>query len=245
MKEKIYTIPINEALDEDCFCPFCAMYDRLEEDAVQYTVGPAMMEPDFRIITNRTGFCQKHIRELNSQSKALPLSLVLGTHLDSLCEIMDADLTSSKKGFFKKGESAIDETFKHLNDVSCSCAVCDRINNTFDRYFEVFVYMLKKESGFLDKVLSKEGFCMEHFVRLFDAAKKSLSDSDFQKYFVPIANLQKKRLKTVKEYINKFSNSFDYRNIGKEKDFPSDIILQASYLLNGTFKPKPKKLDNI
>ena len=30
MKEKIYTIPVNDAFDKDCECPLCAMYQELE-----------------------------------------------------------------------------------------------------------------------------------------------------------------------------------------------------------------------
>ncbi len=245
MKEKIYTIPINDILEKDCFCPFCSMYSDLEHEAVRYTVGPAMMEPDFRIITNRTGFCKKHIRELNAQSKALPLSLVLDTHLDSICKILDTDLSPHKKSIFKKGKSEVKNVSDSLSDVASSCAVCDRIDHTFGRYFDTFVYMLKKEQGFIDKVLSKDGFCMEHFSKLFVAASNMLSDAEFKKYFVPIIDLQKKRIHKLKEQLQSFSNSFDYRNIGKEKDFPSDILLRVSKLLNGEFKPKQKKLDNI
>ena len=31
MKEKIYTIPINEAFDQDCQCPLCLIEKRLEK----------------------------------------------------------------------------------------------------------------------------------------------------------------------------------------------------------------------
>ena len=37
MKEKIYTIPVNDAFDKDCECPLCAMYQELENNAVEYT----------------------------------------------------------------------------------------------------------------------------------------------------------------------------------------------------------------
>ena len=38
MKEKIYTIPVNDAFDKDCECPLCAMYQELENNAVEYTI---------------------------------------------------------------------------------------------------------------------------------------------------------------------------------------------------------------
>lgn len=245
MKDKIYVIPINESLERECFCPFCDLHKRLEQESVSYTVGAAMMEPDFRIITNRTGFCRKHIRELNAQSKALPLSLVIDTHLDAICEILDTDLSVQKKNVFHKSESKIKSVEEKLSQISASCAICDRINATFERYFEVFVYMLKKEDGFLDKVLSTEGFCMEHYSKLFTTASSYFSDSEFNRLFKPIAEHQKKRVKKFKKYIQNFIQSFDYRNAKNKIDAPADILFQTSCLLNGEFEPKNKKLDNI
>ena len=34
MKEKIYTIPVNDAFDMDCECPICSMREKLEMEAV-------------------------------------------------------------------------------------------------------------------------------------------------------------------------------------------------------------------
>ena len=48
MKEKIYTIPVNDAFDKDCECPLCAMYQELENNAVEYTMGPSYMEDNIR-----------------------------------------------------------------------------------------------------------------------------------------------------------------------------------------------------
>ena len=48
MKEKIYTIPVNDAFDKDCECPLCAMYQELENNAVEYAMGPSYMEDDIR-----------------------------------------------------------------------------------------------------------------------------------------------------------------------------------------------------
>ena len=42
MKEKIYTIPVNDAFSSDCECPICSMYKALEDDAVSYTMDPVI-----------------------------------------------------------------------------------------------------------------------------------------------------------------------------------------------------------
>ena len=40
MKEKIFTIPVNDAFDSGCECPVCYMKRELENAAVEYTMGP-------------------------------------------------------------------------------------------------------------------------------------------------------------------------------------------------------------
>ena len=43
MKEQIYTIPVNEAFDTPCECPLCVLEKRLEDEAVEYALGAAMI----------------------------------------------------------------------------------------------------------------------------------------------------------------------------------------------------------
>ena len=86
---------------------------------------------------------------------------------------------------------------------------------------------------------------MEHFSVLAAKAKEEFSDSDFKKYFLPIAEHQKKRVALTRKYIKNFVDSFDYRNKDKPMDAPKDILIKTSYLLNGEFEKKEKKLDNI
>ena len=243
MKETIYTIPINEALEKECFCPLCEMYKDLERSEVKYAVGPAMMEPDFREITNKKGFCKKHIADLNAESKALALALLFDTHLAEIENIMNVDL-SEKKGLFKK-DDGVEKFVSELTDIAESCVICERIESTFERYIDNFIYLFKKESDFTQKILKTNGFCMEHLSMLAKRAKEEFSNSDFKKYFLPLAEHQKKRVKMTHKYIKNFVDSFDYRNAGKPMDAPKDILIQTSKLLNGEFEPKEKKLDNI
>ena len=238
MKEQIYTIPINEALEQEGFCPFCYMKEKLEEDAVSYTLGPAMMEPEFRIFTNERGFCQRHMRDLQAQRNALSLTLVLDTHIDSIRSVMESALQPEKKSLFKKEKSKKETFAEEMNRISSSCAVCERIEHTFSGYINTFIFMLKKEKDFTERVLATEGFCMEHFARLAQAASERLSEQEYEKYFVPIIRHQKARLEKQHSHIKKFADSFDYRNAGKKSEAPRDTLIKSGYLLNGVFEPK-------
>ena len=80
--EKIYMIPVNDAYSGTSECPFCALYNKAENDYLEYYLGPSLMEPDTRKITNKTGFCPEHMGKLNkSVTNRLGLGLVMHTHL--------------------------------------------------------------------------------------------------------------------------------------------------------------------
>lgn len=82
MKEKLYTIPINDAFAMDSECPICAMKTLLENNAVEFTMGPSYMEDDIRMETDRLGFCKTHMKMVFDQNNKLGLALVLKTHID-------------------------------------------------------------------------------------------------------------------------------------------------------------------
>lgn len=84
MKEKIYTIPVNDAFDKDCECPLCAMYQELENNAVEYTMGPSYMEDDIRAETDKMGFCRKHLKKIYAVENRLGFALVMKTHMDKV-----------------------------------------------------------------------------------------------------------------------------------------------------------------
>ncbi len=233
MKEKIYTIPINEAIDADCNCLFCFLEKKLEDEALEYTLGPAMMEPDFRMITNEKGFCKAHIKKLIEKRNALSLALIMDTHLGEIESLFE--LKSNKKSILKKKNS--DDPFvAALSHVASECAVCSRVNHTLDRYLHTFVFMLKKEKGFFEKVLEKNGFCFEHFAKLTKVAFAELSEKEIEKYFDPIIKLEKNKILEYHEYIRKFADCFDYRNAGKKMDIPQNILTKTAELLNGEFE---------
>ncbi len=142
MKEKIYTILINEVMEEDA-CPFCLAEKIFEENALEYFLGPAMMEPDVRIMTNEKGFCKNHAEKMLSAKNKLSLALMLHTRTAQvLCK-----LSSSRPR------------------VNIGCCVCDRIEDNFLKFASNFADMLK-EPEFMQKYKNKDGVCLKHFMLL-------------------------------------------------------------------------------
>ena len=212
MKEKIYTIPINEAFDEACECPLCLIERRLETEAVDYELGAAMMEPDHREISNEKGFCKKHLEMMFEKENKLSLALVLDTHLQEVRKKISA-LKSAKKGLFKKETPSIKQTVD-------SCIVCEKIEKTMNRYIDVLALMWKDEPEFREKFQKSKGFCLPHFEKLLERAS-----GDF---FEALLEKEEKELEAINDDIHKFTLKFDYRNRdmewGTAKDAPKQCV---------------------
>lgn len=213
MKEQLYTIPVNDAFDSDCECPICAMYRTLEENAIEYTMGPSYMEDDNRAMTDEMGFCQHHIRSLYEQKNRLGLALILKTHSDKL--IRDLKGLSNQKptgsnGLFKKvtGPSGVGA---YVNKLEQSCFICQRIENTYQRYLDTLFHLWKKDSAFQNKVRQCKGFCVYHYGVLYDLAPNHLKGKDLEDFLRIVDTVFFENAKRVNEDLEWFINKYDYR----------------------------------
>ena len=104
MRDDICTIPISEVFEPKDGCPICRMRNTIESRMVEYILGAAMMEPDFRINSNARGFCKNHYKSLLQNGKALPMALVLQTHIEKQSKTIFAEKINkeSKSNFLKK-----------------------------------------------------------------------------------------------------------------------------------------------
>lgn len=233
MKETIYTIPINEAFGEPSECPFCKLRDKLEAEAVEYALGAAMMEPDYRLVSNEKGFCEKHFSMLFAKPNKLSLALILDTHLEELrtnINSLSKNIGKKNGGIFKKASTVASLT-EFLEKKSHSCLICDKISKTQTRYIDIFFDMLKDEA-FKSKVENSKGFCLPHFKELLEFGEKKLSSSAFSEFSLMLAEKQSAELDRIQEDIHKFTLKFDYRNAdmdwGSAKDAPIRTIEKIS-----------------
>ena len=62
MKEKLYTIPLNDAMNEQDECPFCYIEKTVEQDLLDFVLGScsSYMESDIREHSDKAGFCRVH-----------------------------------------------------------------------------------------------------------------------------------------------------------------------------------------
>lgn len=245
MKEQIYTIPVNEAYDTDCECPLCYLEKKLENEAVEYALGAAMMEPDYRIKSNELGFCNRHLSQMFEKQNKLSLALVLDTHLEEVRKKLSVylrkteKLKSEKISFFRKSDAA--EVAKGMGDTLAkqngTCVICEQINRTMERYIGVIFYMWSKDDEFRKKFIASKGLCLRHFEELMKKAPEKLHGSKLEDFVETIVTKELSELLRIQEDIHKFTLKFDYRNrdmeLGEAIDAPVRTVEKIVGFLHG------------
>lgn len=233
MKEQLYTIPVNEALEKECECPVCAMRHELEKASLEYTLGPSYMEDDVRMVTDRAGFCPTHAKELYRQQNRLGLALILKTHMDRTIK----ELEQLSKGpviggglFKKKNDAPVVEYIKKLN---CSCFVCERVEGVFKRYIATVFYLYEKESDFRQKLAECKGFCNEHYALLYEQAPQYLSGKKLTEFIEMLNDVYLTNMKRVRDDLEWFTDKFDYRNADAPWKNSKDALPRTILKTNG------------
>jgi hypothetical protein len=244
LKEQIYTIPVNEAYDTDCECPLCELQKKLELETLDYTLGAAMMEPDFRENSNKTGFCRHHFSMLFDMPNKLPLALVLDTHLEEIRSQLNilkkgaSKLSNKKSGLFKKSSTSdfSASLSKNLSETDKGCIICDKINHTMERYADVLLYMWNKDDNFRTKFDNSKGVCLNHMLLLTNMAEKSFSKSQAAEFLLSLYNKQLNELERIQNDIHKFTLKFDYRNKDMDWGTAQDAPIRTIEKISGFIK---------
>lgn len=234
MKEKLYTIPVNDAFAAECECPICSMKAVLEQNAVEYTMGPSYMEDDVRMETDRMGFCERHMKQIYDQNNRLGLALVAKTHMDKI--IKDIESMDGKRekphGIFKK-TVVQDPKSEYLRGLESTCFVCGRIENSFERYIVTVFYLWKNDEAFRTTYKNSKGFCNEHYRILIEEAPKQLSGSHLEEFLSVTDKLYLDNMKRVRDDVDWFINKFDYRYQNEPWKNSKDALPRALTKLNG------------
>lgn len=212
MKEHIYSIPLTEALEETQDCILCTLEKKLEEQAVEYFLGPSMMEPDSREITNDKGFCKRHMGMLFDKKNRLSLALMLETHVKELEKHLDIP---KKSGLFSK-ESPSKLLSNRIYGKIKSCALCDKLNSQMRDAAGNLSYLWDREEDFRKMFESSEGLCLEHTALAAGMCDGEISGKKKEEFLSMLIEKQKLQLDTLYDDLHSFTLSFDYRNADKE-----------------------------
>ena len=215
-------IPVNDAYSQSCGCPICALRDKAENDYLSYYLGPSLMEPDTRKITNKTGFCPEHMGKLNQAvTNRLGLGLVMHTHLKDVHSDIADNLSAcapTKAGFMRGFNSdykvKLNSLADHIDSRVSSCPICDKLNDTMRHYIEIIVWMFGHDKEFQTKFSGIQYHCLPHLSMLLRQAAK-LNQNEASDFVAVLAHNNNEALTALISDVEFFTLKFDYRNTDK------------------------------
>ncbi|WP_130837066.1 DUF6062 family protein [Lachnoclostridium sp. Marseille-P6806] len=259
MKEKLYTIPLNDAVAAGDECPLCFAERKIEQDALDFTLGnsSSYMEQDIRAMTDREGFCRRHFKQMFDYGNALGSAWILSTHLRAVRRELEAEIaahrTEGKKtsaegaaGLFRKLRSRTEETggapVGRRDSVAAwtaarekSCFVCRQIENTKKRYVETFFYLWQKDPEFRRKIEEGKGFCIPHFGDLCEAAQRCLDEAEREEFYRAVFRLMQDNLARLTGDVDWMIEKFDYQNADKDWKNSRDALQRGMQKLKGGY----------
>lgn len=253
MKEKIYTIPVTDAFKTECECPLCVLEKKLEDENIDYVLGPFLMEPDGREITNEKGFCKLHYEQLyNTQKNRLGLGLIIDTHLceqnAKLKKAYDQNINNLKKESeismiknlsakisSKQTETGklVDNLVDLLSNLENSCTICSRLESTMERYIDVIFYLYFKEEEFKNLFDKQKGFCLKHLKQLLVSTKKYLGPKETAIFINNLMSIQTQNMERIQQEVNWFTKKFDYRYNDEPWGNSKDALIRSIQKLVG------------
>ena len=137
------------------------------------------------------------------------MALMYQTHTYELIKQLEKIKPESKSGFLKKADNSKLESY--IKELSCSCFICKRIEDVFERYIITIMYLWKNDKDFKEKYKKSKGFCIEHYGMLIEYASKELSGKNLEEFVEVTRSLFLDNMKRVKEDLDWFIDKFDYR----------------------------------
>lgn len=240
-KEEIYTIPVNDAFKEDCECPFCFIYQKLERESIDFVLGPSYMEVDVRGYTNEFGFCPNHFGKLYEQNNRLGVALMLESHMKKVREDLKSQIkkqTRLPKFSLKKSKTTEEGITSYTHKLKDACFVCHRVDQAFNRYVDTFFFLWRRDDDFKTLFDGAKGFCIPHFGILFDGAAKKLNGQAYEDFIKRLISIQDKGFDRVVGDLEWFITKFDYRYEKEPWKNSKDAVIRSIEKM-ASFKVKP------
>lgn len=246
MKEKLYTIPLNDAVNAGDECPFCYIERNVEQDLLDYCLGSAAsyMEADTRELTDKYGFCREHIRKMYDYGNTLGNAWILKTHYRKTINEMTEQFKKYAPGKISfrdkiKGAEVNNSISAWTRSKDKSCYICAEFDKMYGRYMDTFFYLFREDGEFKRKILEGKGFCLHHFGDLCEYAEKTLSDKEKSEFFPEMFKLMTDNMNRLYEDISWLIEKFDYRNRDADWKNSKDAVGRGMQKLRGSYPADP------
>ncbi|MBQ8108685.1 MAG: ABC transporter substrate-binding protein [Clostridia bacterium] len=239
MKQHIDTAPIWDSYRQDCECPLCLLYAKVESGNVDYFLGESVMEPSQRVEVNQKGFCARHFKLMYDAGNRLGLALMTHTYMKETIKSLrenaqrarDAAAAEAVKPIFKRLGSqkgaGMSEIVGELRKVEDTCLLCDRIRDNMERYMYTILYMYKHEAEFPKLFEQSKGMCLHHYAQALEMAPKHLSGDALKRFVDTLTDIEIKNFDRLEGEIEWFTNKFDYRNQDKPWGNSRDAVKRS------------------
>lgn len=249
MKEKLYTIPMNDAVNAGDECPFCFVERDVEQDLMDLVLGSgsSYMEADMREKTDQAGFCRMHFKKMFDYGNTLGNAWILKTHyMDTRSKLQKAmdSYKPGKTSFISKFSKSADAPMKNsvavwIKEREGSCYICNSFDEMYERYLDTFFVMYKKDDEFKEKIKNSKGFCLTHFGDLCEAAETRLNDKQKEEFFAMLFPLMNDNMSRLQEDVNWMVEKFDYKNKDADWKNSRDAIQRGMQKLKGGYPADP------
>ena len=245
MKEKLYTIELHDALTSGDECPFCWLERKLEQEALKFVLGSSYMESDTRDQTDRAGFCRRHTKAMFDYGNNLGNAWIFKTRLAWLRQGLKKEMdgfASGQKGMFgslKKKDGQESSLRGWIRREESHCYICGRVDETYQRVLDTFVYQVKGEKEFLDLVRASKGFCIHHFGDLAEVCDRKLGKKEKDQVFPLLFEQMERELSRVQEDIDWLIEKYDYRNRDKDWKNSQDAVQRVMQKITGGHPADP------
>ncbi len=209
MKYDITNIPVGEIFEEQDGCPICRLRNKLENRAVEYITGAAMMEPDIRQETNRLGFCLPHYRQMLKQRNRLGVALILESHLAEL----------DKQIFEGMALGGTKQRAKAAKRAGESCFVCRQVDSAMEKMLATVCRSYEEQREFRQLFEQQPCLCLPHFTALVEAAETAISKKNRGDFKKEAKRLAQGYMTELRGDIRHFAEMYDYRNVGEDADW--------------------------
>lgn len=247
MKEQLYTIPLNDAVNAGDECPFCHIERSIEQDLLDFTLGSgsSYMEADIREITDQAGFCRMHFQKMFDYGNTLGNAWILKTHYQKIIGEMQQQFAG-----FRPGKTSLKDRLRKASlgdnpigvwiaQKETSCYICGQYKDMYARYLDTFFYLFKQDDAFRDKIRSGKGFCLPHFKDLCETADNKLSDKDKEAFYGMALPLMEQNMKRIADDVAWLVEKFDYRNKDADWKNSRDAIQRGMQKLKGGYPGDP------
>ncbi|MBN1524986.1 MAG: hypothetical protein JW904_10905 [Spirochaetales bacterium] len=234
MKYELETIPVWDAFKKETECPICVLEAKNEKNNLNFFLGDSVMNPETRILVNEKGFCAYHFGLMTGSDHKLGVGLMAHTHLtDIIAGLVDCEKKSASLLKKAKGTEAAKAFSEYIKNRTTSCAFCDRLQRTLDRYVFTIVYLWRKDEMFKKEFESSKGFCLTHSPLIYTMAAEVLSGKILTEFIEILSKINIQRLETVEKQILWFTQKFDFRNKDKPWNDSKDALIRTLQKLKG------------